>query len=343
MIGFYKLRERFLKAIESNTLSHAHIIVGPDGIGKSAFVEFLAREILGNPDRDSVDIVRVRPEKTTVTVNQIRSVVLEAAHRPYEGAKKVIVIYEAHKMGREAQNAILKTIEEPMPGVFFFLLTDNDMFLFETVKSRCHMHRLLPLSDAEMKEYVISFVHRHNEAEKKRIQDETVMKEISKDRKKIAPMNLIEITAKEIDGVISLSRGIPEMSENIILNGLKEESLILSVKVLKSLAEARKARDPEYYRVLTLSSAVAKADLADFFDDFSYAIDCILKEKSLYENPIKEQTLNEDIVFLAKETTYSTLQRYLSILYGMRKYIMPGININKETVISSLMLKLLEV
>jgi DNA polymerase-3 subunit delta' len=91
LIGFFKLRERFLKAIKNDTLSHAHILAGPDGIGKSLLAETVAREILGFGNRDSLDIVRVRPEKSIITVNQVREVVLEASLQPYEGYKKVII------------------------------------------------------------------------------------------------------------------------------------------------------------------------------------------------------------------------------------------------------------
>jgi DNA polymerase-3 subunit delta' len=343
MIGFDKLKERFLKAISSNTLSHAHIIVGPDGIGKSAFAEYLAREILGIKGRDSVDIVRVRPEKTTVTVGQIRDVVVEASLKPYEGERKVIIIYEAHRMGREAQNAILKTIEEPNPGVYFFLLTDNEMFLFETVKSRCHMHRLLPLNERDMKKYVESFVHSYNKSEEDRFREESLKKEIEKSRKKVEPQRTLKVSKESIDEVVSLSRGIPGISENIILKGMREDSLDLSVNILKGLVEARRSRGADYFRVLKYLEAVSASELPDFIDDFAYAVDCILKEKSLSENPIKDKILMEDISFLARETTYSTLQRYLDILYGMRRYVMPGLNINKETVVSGLMLRLLEV
>ena len=343
MIGFFKLRERFLKAIRNNTLSHAHIVVGPDGIGKSAFVETIAREILGFGNRDSVDIVRIRPEKTIITVNQIREVVVEASLRPYEGYKKVIILYEANKMGQEAQNALLKTIEEPLDGVYFFLLAENDMFLTDTIKSRCHLHKLLPLDDAEMKQYAITFQENFNEQEVGRVRDEQLQKEASNSKNKIEPLRHIQLTMEDIEQVVSMSRGIPGKAEQIILNEMKDDTLNLTVSLLKSLAETKRSRSREHYKVLNLAGDLSSRDLSQVFDDFSYTVDCILKEKSLYEQPIKEVGLKEEIEYFSRELTFSTLEKYLDIFFEMRKYIMQGININKETIVSSLLLKLMEV
>jgi len=343
LIGFYKLRERFLKAIRNNTLSHAHIIVGPDGIGKSALVESLAREILGFGNRNSVDIVRVRPEKTIITVNQIREVVVEAALRPYEGYKKVIILYEANKMGQEAQNALLKTIEEPLDGVFFFLLAENDMFLSDTIKSRCHLHKLLPLDKTEMEEYVQSFLVRFNEGEMRRNQEQKLQKEKSKARTKVEQERVLQLSQINIEQVISMARGIPGKAEEIILNDMLDEDLILMVGLLKSLAETKRSRNREHYKVLNFAGDISNQDLSQVFDDFSYTVDCILKEKALYEQPIKDASLKEDIEYLSREFTFNTLEKYLEIFFEMRKYIMQGININKETIVSSLLLKLTEV
>ncbi|NLB19862.1 MAG: AAA family ATPase, partial [Clostridium sp.] len=227
MIGFHNLRERFLKAIQNNTLSHAHLVVGPNGIGKSRLVESLSRELLGFGDRNSVDIVRIRPEKTIITVKQIREVVLEASLRPYEGLKKVIIFYEANKMGQEAQNALLKTIEEPLEGVYFFLLTENEMSMTDTILSRCHLHKLHPLGDEEMKEYIERFMVFFNEEEESRYERELAQKESLKTKGQVEEKKILHLTQEQILGVISVSRGIPERAEEIMKNQLIDENLQL--------------------------------------------------------------------------------------------------------------------
>lgn len=343
MIGFFKLRERFLKAIRNDTLSHAHIIVGPDGIGKSLLAETVAREILGFGDRDSVDIVRIRPEKTIITVNQVREVVIEAALRPYEGYKKVIIFYNANRIGQEAQNALLKTIEEPMEGIFFFLLAENEIFMTDTIKSRCHLHKLLPLDDMEMEAYLDQFVPSFNEKEELRYAEEKIKNEITGAKAKIAPKMHLSMSQEEKKKIISASRGIPGKGEELLLSGMEDKSLTLSFTLLRELAEMKKKRKRVYYPVLELLEEINKMDLDRIFDDFTYAVNTVLKKKSLDEDFILLDDVKEQTDFLARELTFNTLEKYLDIFYDMRKYITLGININKDTVTSSLLLRLTEV
>lgn len=343
MIGFFKLRERFLKAIKNDTLSHAHIIIGPDGIGKSLLVETLSREILGFGDRDSVDIVRVRPEKTIITVNQVREVVIEASLRPYEGYKKVIIFYEANRIGQEAQNALLKTIEEPMEGIYFFLLAENEMFMADTIKSRCHMHKLLPMDEMEMEAYVDQFVPSYNEQEEKRVREESLKSEFGGKKTKVAPANSISLSEEDKRKVISAARGIPGKAERIILGGLKDESITASFDLLTKLAEVKRSRKRVYHPVLELGENMSQMELEVLFDDFTYAVNTVLKKKSLDEDSILLDEIREQTEYLSRELTFNTLEKYLEIFFEMRKYISLGININKDTIVSSLLLRLMEV
>jgi len=343
LIGFFKLRERFLKAIKNDTLSHAHIIIGPDGIGKSLLVETISREILGFGDRDSVDIIRVRPEKTIITVNQVREVVIEASLRPYEGYRKVIIFYEANKIGQEAQNALLKTIEEPMEGIYFFLLAENEMFMADTIKSRCHMHKLLPMDEMEMEAFVDQFVPFHNEKEVKRVEQEKLVSEFSGKKTKVAPAHEISLSEEEKRKVISASRGIPGKAERIILGDLKDESIEVSFELLTKLAEVKRSRKRVYHPVLELGEKISQMELELFFDDFTYAVNTVLKKKSLDEDSILLDKIKAQTEFLSRELTFNTLEKYLEIFFEMRKYIALGININKDTIVSSLLLRLMEV
>lgn len=343
MIGFHNLRERFLKAIQNNTLSHAHLVVGPNGIGKSKLVESLSRELLGFGDRNSVDIVRIRPEKTIITVKQIREVVLEASLRPYEGLKKVIIFYEANKMGQEAQNALLKTIEEPLDGVYFFLLTENEMSMTDTILSRCHLHKLHPLGDEEMKEYIERFMVSFNEEEESRYEREIAQKESLKTKGQVEGKKFLHLTQEQIQGVISVSRGIPERAEEIMENQLIDANLQLIYRLFETLAKLKRDRSRMYYPVLELNQEITSKELGSFFDDVIFVINTILKKKSLGIDGILLEDLREKTDLLSTELTYTMLEKYLSIFYDRRKYITLGVNINKETIINSLLLKLLEV
>ncbi|SHI02246.1 DNA polymerase III subunit delta' [Clostridium grantii] len=157
IIGHEFIKNQIQNSINNNTFSHAHLIVGPDGIGKSLLAYQVAIKILGkNENRDYVDIVewRVKKNKKSIGVDEIRSLIIEVNKKPYEGSQKVVIIYEAHKMTTEAQNAILKTIEEPPKGVTIIMCSESLDLLLETIKSRNQIHRLNRLKANEIKLYL---------------------------------------------------------------------------------------------------------------------------------------------------------------------------------------------
>src|SRR3712207_8310639 len=95
-----------------------------------------------------------RPPRSTLFpyTTLFRSILIEEINKkPYEGDNKVVIVYNADKMTMQAQNAFLKTIEEPPFGVYIFLLCENSESILDTIKSRCQIHKLNPLSFDEMK------------------------------------------------------------------------------------------------------------------------------------------------------------------------------------------------
>lgn len=139
----------------NGSFSHANLIIGNDGIGKSIIAQYLASKILKGLDFiNSVDIVKYYPSSNTFGVDDVRKVIEEVNKKPYEGNRKVIIMYKCDKMTAQAQNALLKTIEEPPDGVFLILLSDSLEQILETVQSRCQIYKLTPLSKDEILEYI---------------------------------------------------------------------------------------------------------------------------------------------------------------------------------------------
>ncbi|MDF2504237.1 DNA polymerase III subunit delta' [Clostridium sp.] len=157
IIGHNDIRKSLIHSIESGKFSHAHLITGEDGIGKS-FVAFeAALNILGKDSyKEYADInqCRIINNKKSISVDQIRAIIEESNRKPYEGNKKVIILHDADKMTIQAQNAFLKTIEEPPVGVFVLLLCENQEKLLDTIKSRCQIHKLRKLREKEMDEFI---------------------------------------------------------------------------------------------------------------------------------------------------------------------------------------------
>ncbi|MBM7836560.1 DNA polymerase III subunit delta' [Clostridium sardiniense] len=156
-IGHNKVIEGFMKRAESNTLSHAHLIAGRDGIGKSILADIFVSKILNKEvGKEHVDAIHYRNKRASMGVSEVREIIEEVNKRPYEGDKKVIIIYDSEKLTAQAQNALLKTIEEPPNGVYILLLTTNLEIILDTIKSRCQIYKLTPLNKEEMVELIKS-------------------------------------------------------------------------------------------------------------------------------------------------------------------------------------------
>jgi DNA polymerase-3 subunit delta' len=139
---------------------HAYLFAGPPGSGKRAAARAFAAELLtaGAADRDDAlrraladpsphpDLVWLSPQGTQHLVDEVRErVIVAASYRPFEGTRRVFVIEAAEALADEAQNALLKTLEEPAPFVHLVLVTSEPASLLETVRSRCQVIRFAPL------------------------------------------------------------------------------------------------------------------------------------------------------------------------------------------------------
>lgn len=155
IIGHKNILDNFKRRVESDEISHAHIIVGEDGIGKSNLANKFAKNILGkSEDKDYIDIINYRCKKSSFGVDDIREIVEEINKKPFEGDKKVIIICDGNKLTVQAQNALLKTIEEPPKGVFIILLCESLELILDTIKSRCQIYKLSPLTKDEIRLYI---------------------------------------------------------------------------------------------------------------------------------------------------------------------------------------------
>lgn len=147
----------FKNAINGNNLSHAYIIHGPDGVGKSVFAKYMAALIFckgeGKPcgkcasciklyNNNHPDYILLSRDNKSIGVDDIRNIIDEINTRPYEGDKKVVVIKDAENITLQGQNAMLKTLEEPGQSSIIVMLTENINSLIDTIKSRSQILRL---------------------------------------------------------------------------------------------------------------------------------------------------------------------------------------------------------
>ena len=151
------------RQVSSDEVAHAWLLLGPRGAGKGVAALAMASAV-NCPQEPSVgcgacstceriarqrhpDVHHVVPEGPLIAVDQIREAVIpEAARSPFEGRRKVFIIEEAERMNDAAQNALLKTLEEPQPDTMFVLVSDREDELLETIRSRCRVVRLEPIA-----------------------------------------------------------------------------------------------------------------------------------------------------------------------------------------------------
>lgn len=155
--------------IERGEITHAWLFVGPAGSGKSPTAIALAAALncpveplvgcggcsscLRTSRRRHPDVHHIVPEGPIIPVDMVRETVIPEANRsPFEARYQVFIIEEAERMNPAAQNALLKTLEEPQPHTIFVLISDRAEELLETVHSRCRVIRLEPVAEERIVE-----------------------------------------------------------------------------------------------------------------------------------------------------------------------------------------------
>jgi DNA polymerase-3 subunit delta' len=156
------------RATARGTLPPSLIFAGPEGVGKRRTATALAQAL--NCERPQggdacgacaacariargvhADVLVLEPgDSGTIKVDQVREAIDRAAYRPFEGRRRVVIVEQADALLLEAQNALLKTLEEPPPASVFVLLTARPDVLLPTVRSRCQRLRFGPLAAADV-------------------------------------------------------------------------------------------------------------------------------------------------------------------------------------------------
>ena len=173
VIGQKDVMKYIGNAVSTSQISHAYIVNGERGSGKKLIASLFAAALLCESDGvepcnkchsciqvdtgNHPDLIRlVREKENTISVEEVREQINNTVSiKPYQSKYKIYIIPGADKMTVQAQNAILKTIEEPPAYAVFFLLTENAESLLPTITSRCVMLKLRYIKDALIKKYLM--------------------------------------------------------------------------------------------------------------------------------------------------------------------------------------------
>jgi DNA polymerase III subunit delta' len=189
VIGHARLIDLLARSVAGGTLPPSLVLAGPAGIGKRLTAVAVAQAL--NCLKSSAllfpasgfdacgtcaactriargvhpDVLIVQPgDSGAIKIDQVRDIVDRAAYRPFEGRRRAVIIDEADALVAAAQNALLKTLEEPPPSSVFMLVTARPDVLLPTVRSRCPQLRFRPLSPVDIARVLIARGYGDSEA-----------------------------------------------------------------------------------------------------------------------------------------------------------------------------------
>ena len=186
--GHTDTKRKLRRFLTEKRLPHALLLTGPRGIGKGKVAEVLSAAVLCHELKDGEacgvcascrlmkqnahpDFYRLQPESKgkaapSIKIEAVRELQGELARLPKLAHARAVIIDGADLMNEAAANALLKTLEEPVGVVYFFLLTAARQALLPTIISRCMPLRLAPLSAEEMAAVLLGLGHGSEEAGK---------------------------------------------------------------------------------------------------------------------------------------------------------------------------------
>lgn len=152
IIGNENNKELLKNIINKNNISHSYMFIGKESIGKMLFAKEFAKAILcletekpcnkcksciEYDSNNNPDISILEAEDNTIKISQIRELIKKVYEKPIVSSRKIYIINDSEKMTKDAQNSLLKTLEEPPEYITIILITSNENLFLPTIKSRC--------------------------------------------------------------------------------------------------------------------------------------------------------------------------------------------------------------
>ena len=165
IIGNEKNKKLLEDIITKNKIANAYMFIGQESIGKFLFAKEFAKAILclneNKPcnkckscleleNSNNPDLTIIEPDGNNVKIEQIRELNKKVVEKPIVSTKKVYIINDGQNITKEAQNALLKTLEEPPEYVTIILITTSESAFLPTIKSRCTKINFNKLTEEEM-------------------------------------------------------------------------------------------------------------------------------------------------------------------------------------------------
>ena len=321
VVGHESIIGHFKSSIEKGKVAHAYLIHGEKGTGKKMLAGLFAktlqceaggtdpccqcRSCIQSDSGNQPDIIWVTHEKSVISVDDIREQVNgNVLVRPYSSKYKIYIIDEAEKMNQQAQNALLKTIEEPPAyGIILLLTTNADSFL-QTIRSRCITLNLKAVKDETIHKYLM---------EKKQIPDYQA-----------------DVCTAFAQGVVGKAVKLAGSDD---FNEMKKSAL----QLLKRLD------DIDLYELTAAVKQITeyKLQVQDYFDLMMIWYRDVLYMKAT--NDVNGLIFNDEVYDIKKQAAKHSYNGINNILEGLEKAkIRLNANVNFELVIELLLMTIKE-
>lgn len=180
IIGNTEVKEYLTKSIKQKNILHSYLFLGTEAIGKLLIAKEFARKILCLEDgKDECnckscicfngynhpDFYVINEDGEKIKVDTIKNLAEKVIEKPIISSKKVYIINDCEKMNKEAQNALLKTLEEPPEFIVIILISSNENVILNTIKSRCMTVKFKNIDNSLLKNYAINVLGYENVSE----------------------------------------------------------------------------------------------------------------------------------------------------------------------------------
>lgn len=231
ILGNEKNKDILEKSIKLNKYSHSYIFWGIEGIGKKAIAKEFAKKILCLETKENCtckscieiasnnnpDFQMIEPNDGKVKIEQIREMQRKIAEKPIISNRKVYIIDDSDTMTTEAQNCLLKTLEEPPEYATIILICTNEDNLLSTIKSRCTRMHFESIDTEQIRKYIKQNFPEQNISE-----------------------NIINLSQGSIGKIIKLNenKNIYENLENILLS-MQNKDLVEIIQMSEEIYKTK--------------------------------------------------------------------------------------------------------
>ena len=168
IIGNTEVKEYLEKIVNSNNVLHSYLFLGTEGIGKKEIAKDFAKKVLCSTKEETCtcksctcfdsnnhpDLYIVDFDNQSIKIEEIRKLTEKVIEKPIISEKKVYIINNAETMTKEAQNCLLKTLEEPPEFAIIILISSNENLILNTIKSRCMKIKFDNIDKEYVKKYI---------------------------------------------------------------------------------------------------------------------------------------------------------------------------------------------